>query len=148
MWSDGPEQSGIAMKKIVAAILAMGVLATGAHAQSPSSEKTSTGIEAINTAPQTWWVYIRDKTGIVVLYPPDGKSVATTDQFEELISSPVDASAGPTIVILGGSPRPSCVGPFCPSDAVLQRLQALPDVPAGSLVLRGTAVKAVFFERR
>ena len=139
------------MKKMVAAMLT-GVLATAAHAQSPSPEKTSTGIEAFNTAPQTWWVYIRDKTGIVVLYPPDGKSVATTDQFEELISSPVDTSAGPTIVNLAGAPgrtqRPNCIGPFCPSDAVLQRLQALPDVPAGSLVLRGTAVKAVFFERR
>lgn len=138
--------------RTLAAALAMAAIASSPHAQSPSADRTSKGIEAFNATPQTWWVYIRDKTGIVVLYPPDGKAAATTDQFEELISSPVDASAGPTIVNLGGSAgrvqRPNCIGPYCPSDATLQRLQAMPDFPQGSLVLRGTAVNAVFLERQ
>ena len=151
------------------AALMMGALAMGSvlapapaqsQAQSAGNEKMSKGIEAYNSSPQTWWVYVKDKGGIVAMYPPDGKTWATTDQFEELISQPTDPTAGPTIIIVGGNsgrnsgpnsgrnPTPGCVGPFCPSDTVLQRLRGMPDFPDGSLLLRGTAVNAVFLERQ
>ncbi len=128
-----------------------------AGAQPFDGERLSKGIEAYNAAPQTYWVFVRDKAGIVALYPPEGKTVdgrtwATTNQFEELISAPVDPSAGPTVMILNGmsgrAGRPSCIGPFCPGDTVLQRLQGMPDFPAGNLVLKGTADRAAFFEQQ
>jgi hypothetical protein len=148
--------TGMAM----AATLALAAIASPApaqsQAQSAGGERMSKGIEAYNASPQTWWVYVRDKGGIVAMYPPDGKTWATTDQFEQLISQPTDPAAGPTIIILGGTPgrnsganpRPSCVGPLCPGDTVLQRLRGMPDFPDGSFLLKGTAVNAVFLERQ
>src|SRR5476649_1279359 len=129
--------TGMAM----AATLALAAIASPApaqsQAQSAGGERMSKGIEAYNASPQTWWVYVRDKGGIVAMYPPDGKTWATTDQCEQLISQPTDPTAGPTIIIVGGNsgrnsgpnsgrnPTPGCVGPFCPSDTVLQRLRGM-----------------------
>ena len=121
--------------RLIRGALALGAIALPVQAQ---SQPQSPGKE-------TYWVYIKDKAGIVAMYPADGKGWATTDQFEQLISRPTDASAGPTIIDRGGV---GCAGPACPDGSVMRQLRDTPDFPAGTLVLRGTAVHAVFLEKQ
>jgi hypothetical protein len=129
---------------MMATMLTMGAMAAIALPASAQPQPPSPGNE------QAYWVYIKDKGGIVAMYPssgrtPDGRGWATTDQFEQLISSPTDPSAAPTIIDRGGV---GCAGPACPDGAVMRRLRDVPDFPAGTLVLRGTAVHAVFLEKQ